>query len=175
MQGGAHLAVARVRKPHGLKGEVVVWTLTDAPEEVLAVGRQLVPVDESGNVLGPPVAIERSRPYHRHWLLKFEGVEDRDHLERWKNQLFGMPQEELQPPSENELYVHEVPGARVVVQGKVVGEAVGLIDAPGGNRLLVVEVEGRELLVPFRRPIVSRVDRAAREIELEPPEGLLEL
>ena len=34
---------------------------------------------------------------------------------------------------------------------------------------------GREILVPFRRPIVTRVDREAREIELDPPDGLLEL
>jgi len=172
---GAYLAVARLRKPHGLKGEVVAWTLTDEPEHVLAVGRQLVPVDESGVAIGSPVVIERSRPYHRHWLLKFEKVDSRDVLDEWRQRLFGVPQDELTPPREDELYEHEVPGTRVLVQGREVGQATGLVDLPGGGHLLVVDVAGREVLIPFRRPIVKRVDRAAREIEIEPPDGLLEL
>jgi len=173
--GGAYLAVARVRKPHGLKGEVVAWVLTDEPEQVFAAGRKLVPVDESGAAIGAPLVIERSRPYHRHWLLKFEEVEDRTVLEGWRQRLLGMPQEELQPPRDDELYVHEVPGAGVLVGGREVGRATGLVEMPGGGQLLGVEIEGREVFVPFRRPIVTRVDRAARVIELDPPDGLLEL
>lgn len=173
--GGAYLAVARVRKPHGLKGEVVAWVLTDEPERVLAAGRQLVPVDETGTAIGAPLVIERSRPYHRQWLLKFEAVEDRTTLESWRQRLLGMPQEELQPPGDDELYLHEVPGTGILVGGRQVGRATGLVEMPGGGQLLGVEIEGREVLVPFRRPIVTRVDRAARVIELDPPEGLLEL
>lgn len=173
--GGAYLAVARVRKPHGLKGEVVAWVLTDEPERVFAAGRKLVPVDASGAAIGAPLVIERSRPYHRHWLLKFEEVEDRTVLEGWRQRLLGMPQEELQPPGDDELYVHEVPGAGVLVDGREVGRATGLVEMPGGWQLLGVEIEGREVFVPFRRPIVTRVDRAARVIELDPPDGLLEL
>ncbi len=172
---GAYLAVARVRKPHGLKGEVVAWALTDEPERVFAAGQRLVPVDESGSAVGAPLVIERSRPYHRHWLLKFEAVEDRTILEGWRQRLLGVPQEELEPPGEDELYVHEVPGAGVVAGGREIGTATGLVDLPGGARLLGVEIEGREVFVPFRRPIVTRVDRVARVIELDPPDGLLEL
>ena len=119
--------------------------------------------------------IERSRPYHRQWLLKFEEVDSRDVLDEWRQRLFGAPQDELAPPQEDELYEHEVPGTRVLVQGREVGRATGLVDLPGGGHLLAVQVEGREVLIPFRRPIVVRVDRAARRIEIEPPEGLLEL
>ena len=68
MEGG-YLAVARLKKPHGLKGEVVLWALTDEPDEVLAAGRELTPIDEAGVAIGEPVVIERSRPYHRQWLV----------------------------------------------------------------------------------------------------------
>ncbi len=172
---GAHLAVARVRKPHGLKGEVVVWTLTDEPEQVLTVGRQLVPVDEAGRAIDSPVVIERSRPFHRQWLVKFQGVDDRSVLEAWRQRLFGVPQEELKPPEDGELYLHEVPGTHVLVGGEQIGVAKGMIEIPGGMLLAVDLSDGREALVPFRRPIVQRVDRLAREIELDPPDGLLEL
>lgn len=173
--GGAYLAVARVRKPHGLKGEVVAWPLTDEPERLFAAGRQLVPVDESGAAIGAPLVIEHSRPYHRQWLLKFEAVEDRTELEGWRQRLLGMRQDELEPPGEDEMYMHEVPGAGILVGGREVGRATGLVEMPGGGQLLGVEIDGREVFVPYRRPIVTRVDRAARVIELDPPEGLLEL
>ncbi len=173
MEGG-YLAVARLKKPHGLKGEVVVWTLTDDPEHVLATGKELVPVNEQGEPIGPPVVIERSRPYQRQWLLKFRGLADRTALEQWGQRLFGAARSTLAPPASDELYAHEVPGTTVIAAGEVVGQATDLLDIPAG-RLLVVDVDGREVLVPFRKPIVRRIDREARTIEIDPPPGLLEL
>lgn len=170
----AFLAVARLRKPHGLKGEAVVWLLTDEPEGALAPGRQLTPVDAAGRAVGPPLTIERSRRYHRQWLLKFHEVADRTMLEQWDNTLLGVPREELRKPTENEAYVHELPGMAVVVGGRAIGRVTDLIEVPAGQ-LLVVDVEGREVLVPFRQAIVRLVDREQRRIEMEPPAGLLEL
>ncbi len=57
---------------------------------------------------------------------------------------------------------------------EVIGEATGLIDIPGG-KLLCVDVNGKEVMVPFREPILLGVDRVARRIELDPPQGLLDL
>ncbi len=172
--GGAYLAVARVRKPHGLKGDLVVWVLTDDPETVFSPGRQLMPVDEQGQPIDDPVTIERSRQYHRQWLLKFEGAHDRATLDTWRERLYGVEASELTPPAEGEMYEHEVPGADVVVDGAIVGKAIDLVRVPAGT-LLEVEIEGRTLLVPFKRPFVKRVDRTKRIIELDPPDGLLEL
>jgi 16S rRNA processing protein RimM len=172
---GGYLAVARLKKPHGLKGEAVVWVLTDDPAEVLVAGRALVPIDDEGQAIGEPVIVERGRPYHRQWLVKFQGVDDRTVLERWPQRVFGVPRETLRPPADDELYLHEVPGTAVVVGGTVVGVATGLLELPGGSRVLQVDVSGREVLVPFRTPIVVRIDRSARRIEVDPPAGLLEL
>lgn len=174
MADAAYLAVARLRKPHGLKGEAVVWMLTDDPARVLTAGRRLTPVDDTGRPLGPALEVERGRPHHRQWLVKFRGVDGRDDVEPWRQRLFGVPAEELVPPADDELYRHEIPGATVVVAGREIGRAVDLVEVPAGE-LLAVEVEGREVLVPFRRGIVRRIDRAARVIELDPPPGLLEL
>lgn len=168
------LAVVRLKKPHGLKGEVYAWVLTSEPGDVLTPGRAVTPIDESGRAIGEPLVIERSRPYHRQWLLKFAGVDDRTTLEGWRQRLFGVPAAELAAPADHELYVHEIPGAEVTVAGRRVGTAIELLDAPGGE-LLAVDVEGREVLIPFRRPIVKRVLRAERRIELDPPPGLLDL
>lgn len=171
---GGYLAVARLRKPHGLKGEAVVWVLTDEPDEVLAVGRRLVPIDDAGRPIGPALVIERSRPYHRQWLIKFADVHDRTAIEGWRERLFGAPADELRAPANDELYVHEVPGFEVMVAGTVIGTVTELMEVPGGP-LLAIDVGGREVLVPFRRPIVVAVDRERRTVLIDPPAGLLEL
>ncbi len=171
---GAYLAVARFQKPHGLKGEAVVWVLTDEPEELLVVDRRLTPVDEAGVPVGAPVTIERSRPYHRQWLLKFEEVNSRSELEAWSQVLLGMPKQDLNPPRDDEMYAHEIPGSRVMTDGEVLGVAVGLLDVPGG-KLLQVDVDGKEVLIPFREPILRGLNRTERVIEVELPTGLLEL
>lgn len=169
-----HLAVARFRRPHGLKGEVTIFPLTDDPAAVFAPGRALWVLDLAGQVVGGPLAIERSRAYHREWLVKFKEVESRDALEPWRGRFLGVPAEELAPPADDEVYLHELEGFAVRLED---GTAVGLVSAvyelPGG---VTLEVQGpkREFLLPFKREFVREVDRAGRRLVVRPPAGLIE-
>jgi 16S rRNA processing protein RimM len=168
------LAVGRLRKPHGLKGEFAVFPLTDDAAAVFATGRRLVRLALSGAVVGEPVEIERSRPFHREWLVKFRGVESRDALETWRGQFLGAPAEELKPPAEDEVYVHELEGFAVRQEdGTALGLVTALYDLPSG---LTLEVQGpkREFLLPFRKEFVQQVDREGRVLTVVVPEGLLE-
>jgi len=171
---GRYLAVGRLRKPHGLKGEFAVFPLTAEPAEVFAPGRTLARLGLDGVVLGEPVVIERSRPFHREWLLKFAGQDRRDALENWRGQFLGAAAEELAPPGEGEVYVHELEGFAVRQQD---GTALGLVgavyDLPAG---LTLEVQGprREFLLPFKKEFVRQVNRDERTLVVELPDGLLE-
>lgn len=170
----AYLAVAKFRKPHGLKGEVVVTPLTDEPEEVFVVGRRLMRLDREGKPYGENVVICRARPFHRKWLLQFEGIDGREDLESWPQATFGVARDELREPGDDEIYVHEIPGAEVVVDGRVIGRALHLIEVPAGD-LLAVDVNGKEVLFPFKSPILVSIDGRAKRIELDPPQGLLDI
>jgi 16S rRNA processing protein RimM len=173
--GGARvLAVGRLRKPHGLKGEFAVFPLTDDAAAVFAAGRKLVRLGLSGEVVGEPVEIERSRPFHREWLLKFRGLESRDQMETWRGQFLGAPAEQLRPPAQGEVYVHELEGFAVRQEdGTALGLVTALYDLPSG---LTLEVQGprREFLLPFRKEFVQQVDREGRALVVTVPEGLLE-
>lgn len=170
----AYLAVARFLKPHGRKGEALVYPLTDQPEDVFVPGRLLTPVDEGGHPLGDALVVSRARPYQRHWLVAFDGIGEREPLEGWPKQFLGVRSEELRPPGPDEIYVHEIPGCAVIEREEVIGTACGLVGVPGGQ-LLLVEQDGRELLIPFREPMILRIDREERRIEVDLPPGLLEL
>jgi 16S rRNA processing protein RimM len=169
-----HLAVARLRRPHGLKGEVTIFPLTGDPAAVFAPGRALWVLDLAGQVVGGPLAIERSRAYHREWLVKFVGVESREALEPWRGRFLGLPPEELAPPAGGEVYLHELAGFAVRLED---GTAVGLVsevyELPAG---VTLEVQGtkREFLLPFKREFVREVDRAGRSLTVRLPAGLIE-
>ena len=170
----ANLVVARVLKPHGLKGEALVAALTDDPETVLAAGRRLVEVDETGAGVGGGLTVARSRAVRQGWLLGFHGVESRTVLEQRGLKYLGARRDELRPLGANAMYLHEIPGAQVIERGQVIGVARDLVGGPDAE-LLVVEANGKEHLIPFRAPILKRLDRAARQIEVDLPPGLLEL
>ena len=173
--GGARiLAVGRLRKPHGLKGEFAVFPLSDEAEAVFVPGRRLFRLDLSGAVIGEPVTIERSRPFHREWLLKFKDVESREVLESWRGQFLGAPADELRPPAEGEVYLHELAGFTARQEdGTPLGLVTGVLELPSG---LTLEIQGpkREFLLPFVKEFILQTDRPNRILVVKVPEGLLD-
>lgn len=169
------LAVGRLRKPHGLKGEFAVFPLTGDPAAVFAAGRSLVRLTLDGTVIGEPVLIERCRPFHREWLLKFRGVDARSELDAWRGQFLGADAADLPAPEEGEVYVHELEGFAVRdADGGTLGLVTGIFDLPAG---LTLEVQGpkREFLLPFKKEFVREVQRDARMLVVALPEGFLDL
>lgn len=172
--GARHLVVGRLRKPHGLKGEITVFPLTDDPEAVFAPGRSVWVVNLEGEEVAGPFEVERSRDYHREWLMKIRGVELRDAWEPWRGLFLGAPAETLAPPGEGEVYLHELAGFAVRHQdGTPLGLVSNVFEMPGG---LMIEVQGprREFLLPYRREFVVGVDREERRLVVVPPDGLID-
>jgi 16S rRNA processing protein RimM len=169
-----HLVVGRLRKPHGLKGGVTLFPLTDRPEAVFAPGRSLRLMGIDGELVAGPVTVEWSRSYHREWLLKFVGADSRDALEPWRGLFLAVPADELSEPEGDEVYLHELEGFAVrLADGTALGLVSGVYELPAG---IMIEVQGpkREFLLPYRKEFVREVDRAGRRLVVEPPEGLVE-
>jgi len=160
-----YLAVGRLRKPHGLKGEFSIFPLTGDPAAVFSPGRRLVRLQLDGAVIGEPVEVERSRGYHREWLVKFKGIESRSDMETWRGQFLAAAADELPPPAEGEVYVHELEG--FAVRGED-GVAIGLVSG-------IYDLPKREFLLPFKKEFVRQVLREQRTLVVALPEGLLDL
>lgn len=169
-----HMVVGRLRKPHGLKGDIALFPLTAEPEMVFAPGRALWVMGLDGGIVHGPLEVERSRAYHREWLVKFRGIDDRDAFDPWRGFFVGALAGELKPPAEGEVYLHELDGFAVRLEdGTPVGVVSATYDLPSG---LMLEVQGpkREFLLPFKKEFVREVDRAGRRMVIAPPEGLLD-
>jgi len=169
------LVVGRLRKPHGLQGEVAVFPLTSEPDRILAAGQSVWVVDLKGDLVAGPCVITRARPFHRERLLALAGHESREAAEALRGTFLAVEAESLTPPQGDEVYLDELPGFAVQ---DTAGQALGLVtawyDLPGG---LTIEVQGpkREFLLPYKKDLIRQVDRAGRRLVVEVPEGLLDL
>jgi 16S rRNA processing protein RimM len=169
-----HVVVGRLRKPHGLKGDCTLFPLTDQPETIFAPGREVWVVDLAGETVAGPLIVERSRSYHREWLVKFAGFETREALDPFRAQFLGVPQEALGPLKDDEVYLHELDGFSVRGSDDTpLGLVSAVYELPAG---IVIEVQGpkREFLLPYKKEFVRQVDRAGRRLVVTPPEGLIE-
>lgn len=175
MGGPTHLVVGLLKKPHGVKGDALIYPVTDEPETVFGVGRRLVVLDKGGEPTGRELVIERSRAYQRAWLLHFAGIDVREGLDELRERQLAIPFEEARPLDADEFYLHELVGLTVATaDGAPVGIVEKIVEAPQGW-LLDVAGQERHHLIPFTRAVVERVDRAERLVVISPPAGLLEI
>jgi len=174
MPDARHIVVGRLRKPHGLKGDSTLFPLTDDPATLLAAGSAVWLVGLDGEVVAGPLTIERSRSYHREWLVKFAGADGREALEPWRGLFVAVPPQRVTPPKDDEVYLHELTGFSVRrTDGTPLGLVSSLYETAAG---LMIEVQGpnREFLLPYKKEFVREVDRAGRRLVVTPPEGLVE-
>jgi len=172
------LIVGRLRRAHGVRGELIVDPITDTPAEVFAAGRRVFIGTADGDppADGASLTIEQSRPFKRSFLVRFQGLSDRDQAERMRDRFLLLAAEERTPPASGEAYYHELVGMQVeLASGARVGEVAAYYDLPHGLLLEVARGEGTGVvMLPFREEFVRELQRERRRIVIDPPEGLLE-
>ncbi|MDM7832691.1 ribosome maturation factor RimM [Cellulomonas edaphi] len=165
------LVVAVVGRAHGLRGEVGLDLRTDAPDERLAVGSVLTTQPASAG----PLTIVGTRIQQGRWYVQFAEVQDRTAAEALRGTTIVTDSEESDDSDDEDAwYPHELAGLRAEhVDGRVLGEIVGLEHLPAHDVLVLRETDGARTLVPFVRAIVPVVDVAGGRVVLDPPGGLL--
>jgi 16S rRNA processing protein RimM len=164
------LIVGSIRKPHGIHGEVAAAALSDFPER-LAPG---VVVGIGGDRPERLIELHTVRWHKGAWLLGLVGVRERNDVEALRGSNIFLPAQPRADLPANYYYEHELIGCRCAGPA---GEDLGLVTAlfaGGGGTVLEVAAPRGPALVPFRSPIVVRVDPEARVIHLDPPRGLFD-
>lgn len=174
------LVVGRVAKAHGVGGELVVDVRTDEPEARFARGVRLRARSGRGGAGGAATAtytVESVRAHGGRLLVRLSGVGDRDAADALRGTLFVVDSEDLPPITEpDEYYDHQLEGLRVrTVAGVDVGSVAEVLHTAAGELLSVTTPEGAEVLVPFVTAIVPTVSLADGVIEIDPPDGLLDV
>ncbi len=161
-----YIAVGRIRRPYGVRGEVKVQFLTDFPERFRDL--KTVYID------GEPYTIERRRFTGDGILLKFAGIDTPEAAAFLRNRLVEVPVSEAVPLPPNTYYYFQILGLEAVTTaGEVLGQVVDII-ATGANDVYVVRsAEGREVLIPAIEDVVKEVDLQANRLVVELLPGLV--
>jgi len=166
---GSWLAVGRVRRPHGIHGDVVVDVETDFPDRLVAGMEVGVGAASPERMLG----VHQVRFHKGAWLLSFVEERTLEEIEALRGLFIFLPEQPREELPSNYYYEHELVGCRCVTAvGASLGEVTSLSPGGGGMLLEVQTPSGAKVLVPFVSPIVVAVDRIARTITLDPPKGL---
>lgn len=172
-----YLVVGRIRRAHGIRGELVVETITDAPDAIFASGHRVFAGSPDGTLSPgrPELVVERASPFKGGMIVKFRGLETRNDAEPWRERTLLVPEEEVEPPREDELFVHDLVGMRVeLVSGEPVGEVREVFELPQGFVLDVARPGKGSVMVQLHESAVVEVDPESRVVKLDPPAGLLD-
>jgi 16S rRNA processing protein RimM len=169
------LVVGRVVRAHGITGELVVEVRTDDPDTRFAPGTPLRTRPRTGPER--TYVVESAREHSGRLLVRLTGVADRSAADTLRGNLFLVDSEDLPPIDDpDEFYDHQLEGLRVVTtDGRLVGNVREVLHTAAGELLSVTAETGAEVLVPFVGAIVTEVSLQNQTIEIDPPEGLLEL
>ncbi len=169
------LAIARIVRPQGRRGEVLAEILTDFPDRFQELRRAYLEDPGHG-----PVSVDVENIWHHKGrvVIKFSGVDSIDQAAGLRGLCVLIPREERTALPPDHYYHWELQGCRVVREreGKTVeiGTVVS-IEPTGGVDVLHVATPRGEILIPLAQAICTRIDGEKKTIWVDPPEDLLDL
>ncbi|MEO7275732.1 MAG: ribosome maturation factor RimM [Vicinamibacterales bacterium] len=167
------ILIGRVGRAHGIRGQVIVHSDTDFPEQRFREGAELLLVksgEPSTRRRIGTVRFQQGRP-----VIGFEGIASMSEAEQLAGVELRLPSSELGPLPERTFHHHELIGCEVRDTGDALIGLVRAVEGPMERSRLVVQSPRGEVLIPLADGICLSIDPAARRILVDLPEGLVEL
>jgi 16S rRNA processing protein RimM len=169
MKAGATspVLVAKIVKPHGIQGEVVLESWTDVEGRLENTSAFLL-IDH-GKILRE-VKVESRRFIMGRPVFRFAGVSSRNDAELLRNLELGIPEEQIGELAPGQFFIFQLVGLPVLLKdGTEVGIVKDVIQTVAGDLLEL----NTGSLIPFNDEICPDVDLVHKRILVNPPEGLL--
>ncbi len=157
--------LGRIAGAHGIRGDVLIKTFTEAPENIATYG----PLTSMDGAARYDIRIRRVTP--KGVIAGIKGITDRNGAEAIKGTELYVPREKLPEPDDGEIYHIDLIGlAAVDESGEAIGEIVNVANYGGGD-LLELRLPGKRAteLVPFTREHVPDVDVASGRLTIRWP------
>jgi 16S rRNA processing protein RimM len=158
-------------KTHGLKGEVLAMLDVDEPESYAEMDSVFVEI--KGKLV--PFFIKSINVKQNRAIIKFEDIHTLEEAHTLIHSKLFLPLDVLPEPEEGKFYLHEVLDYQVIDQTKGKLGIVSNVFEGAHQDLIAMLYEGKEVLIPIVDEILLEVNREAKEIIVNLPEGLLEL
>ena len=160
----AHICIARIGAPHGVRGAVKLWTFTEDPFAVQSYG-PLLTKDGARSF-----EIATAREVKGHLVVTLKGIATREDAERLNGLELYIAREKLPATDENEYYHADLIGlAAVTATGEPLGRVAAIHNFGAGDIIEIAPPQGATMLLPFTNAVVPTVDLAAGRVVIELP------
>lgn len=161
------VAIGKIMKPRGIRGEAFLLPLTDFPERFDDLDVVRV---ESPDGAFSSLEVAYVRAYGPRTAIKFQGIDTPEDVGRLRGHFVLVTHDAVHPLPEDAFYVFQIEGLPVeTASGQMVGQVVEVLSYPA-NDVYVVDRNGEDVLIPAVREFV-RVDKD--KIVVQEIEGLL--
>lgn len=157
------LNVGRIGRAHGILGEATIEVRTAEPERRFAIGAEVL--TENGKL-----KVASARVHNGILLIGFEGITDRNGIEKLRNTLLYSEVDINEPGvDEDDYHVQQLIGLRAELEdGSNYGVITEVLNLPAQD-CLAIKTESGEVLIPFVRQLVPVVDLKAKKVVVIPP------
>lgn len=165
------IAVGRITKSVGIRGEVRVSMLTDSPERFVKLEAVWCGTDETTAVRFSILSmrIERSAV-----VLKLKEIDSRSLADEHRGEYLFVESKDTVAPGKGSYFIHDIIGMKVVTEaGEEIGRVRDVMEMPA-NDVWVVTSGTKEILIPAIKEVIRQVDLNGRTVVIRPLEGMLE-
>jgi 16S rRNA processing protein RimM len=165
----ALIEIGRIIRPHGLAGRFKALSYLESTAALAGIAAVFVGKKATEVVSYPLQAVQAGRGS---FVLKLEGVDDRDAVSRLAGSTLWLPREVLKELPEGEYYWQDIIGLRVVTEEGVSLGRIESVFATGSNDVYVCREGKKEILLPGISDVVRRIDPRSGVMVVRLLEGL---
>jgi 16S rRNA processing protein RimM len=171
MDVSACYKIGFILKPHGLKGEVTVSLDAEAPDNFDEIESVFIQI--KGQLV--PHFIEEISVRGEKAFVKFDDVDTPESAQSISKNAMYLPKASRPKSGRGEFYDDEIIGFEVTdSEAGSIGQVTGVVDA-GPNKLIAVDHDGKEVLIPVNSPFITSINKAKKKIAVELPDGFLDI
>ncbi len=163
------IAIGRVIKARGLRGELKIKPLTDFLKRFACLDTVKVEL-KNGQVM--PFEVESARINGGIVIIKLKGIDSRDAADALRGAYISVTLDEVVPLDEDSFYIFELEGMDVYdTRGERIGTVIRVEKYPA-NDVLVVETKTTHIMIPAIKKFVIDIDIKKRQLTVDISEGL---
>jgi 16S rRNA processing protein RimM len=163
-----YLVVGFLRRPHGVKGEMLMDVHTDFPER-LKTGTTVYLGDQH-----QPMVIANRRGHAKGLLVRFRGIKTPEKAGLYRNTWVYVPTAGRPELPEGEYYHHQLVGLKIVTdEDRELGTLVDIIETGANDVYVIRDTDGKEILLPAIPPVILDVNLAERQMRVHLLDGLI--
>lgn len=161
------VVIGRIGRAHGIRGELNVDIRTDEPERRFAAGSSVICGDRT-------LTVATARHHSGRLVVSFKEIADRTAAEGLHGKILEAEIDPVETPDDpDEFYDHQLVGLEARSGDAVVGTVTGIVHGPYQDTL-TIEIDGREVFVPFVTALIPEVSVSGGFVTINEIEGLLD-